>query len=139
MAPVLRAVREAMSGLQGDDLLGVDSAALLADVAALRSLLDQGEGEFLRRVGEVHARGAAEAVGAGSTQAFLRGTVLMSPLDPSRAVRTASVLRSTCPATAAAVAAGAIGVGQAHVVAKVIEALPSALAQDVAVVLRGPG
>ena len=109
LAPVLCAVREAVSALRCDDVQGVGSALLLAETAALRSLLDQGEGEFLRRVGEVHTRGAADAVGAGSAAAFLRGTVLMSPLEASRAVRTASVLRSTCTATAGAMAAGRVG------------------------------
>ena len=137
LSGVLVAVRDAVLGLQGDDLQSLDSALLLAQTAALRALLDQGEGEFLRRVGEVHVRGAADAVGAGSTAAFLRGTVLMSPVEASRVVRAASVLRSTCTATADALAAGQIGVAQAQVVAKVIAALPAALAGEVR--LRGEG
>jgi len=137
LSGVLVAVRDAVLGLQGDDLQSLDSALLLAQTAALRALLDQGEGEFLRRVGEIHVRGAADAVGAGSTAAFLRGTVLMSPFEASRVVRAASVLRSTCTATADALAAGQIGVAQAQVVAKVIAALPAALADEVR--LRGEG
>ncbi len=131
LSEALASVRTALVGLQSEDLQGVDSASLLGDVAALRGLLDQVEGEWLRRVGEVHAQGAAEVVGAGSTKAFLRGTCLLSPFEASRAVKTATALRSTCAATAAALAEGVIGVGQAHVVASVIEKLPSALAPDV--------
>jgi len=126
----LAAVGRAAKGLRSEDLTGVDSASLLADVAALRGLLDQLEGEWLRRVGEVHARGAADVVGAGSTKAFLRGTVLMSPLEAGRAVRTATVLRSTCTATASALSDGRVGLGQAHVVATVIDRLPSALPES---------
>ena len=127
----LAVLRDAVSSLQSEDLHGVDSGSLLTDVAAMRRLVDQVEGEWLRRVGEVHARGAAQVVGAGSTKAFLRGTCLVSPSEASRAVDTATALRSTCLATAAAVAAGVIGVGQAEVITKVITDLPSALPEDV--------
>jgi hypothetical protein len=110
--PALEAVRDALLGLQRQDLQGADSASLLGDVAELHALLGQVEGEWLRRVGEVHARGLGEAVGAGSTKAFLRGTLLMSPAEASRAVRTATALRTSCTATADALAAGTIGAGQ---------------------------
>jgi len=131
LSEALVAVRDAVTGLQSEDLHGVDSGSLLTDVADLRRLADQVEGEWLRRVGEVHARGAADVVGAGSTKAFLRGTCLVSPAEASKAVATASALRSTCEATADAVAAGTIGLGQAQVIAKVICDLPSALPEDV--------
>ena len=127
LAPVLVSLRAAVDGLQSEDLQGVDSASLLGDVAALRTLLDQCEGEFLRRVGEAHVRGAADAIGAGSTKAFLRGTLLMSPFEASRAVRTATVLRSACSATAEQLSVGAIGLSQAHVIARAVDDLPSAL------------
>ncbi len=110
---------------QSEDLQGVDSGSLLTDGVAMRRLVDQVEGEWLRRVGEVHARGAARVVGAGSTKAFLGGTCLVFPSEASRAVATASALRSTCQATAEAIAAGMIGVGQAQVIAKVITDLSS--------------
>ena len=131
LSDTLVAVRDALALLQSEDLQGVDAGCLLTDVADLRRLADQVEGEWLRRVGEVHARGAAQVVGAGSTKAFLRGTCLISPSGASRAVDTASALRSTCAATAEAVAAGVIGMGQAQVIAKVITDLPSALSEDV--------
>ncbi len=133
LSEALVAVRDAVSGLQSEDLHGVDSGSLLTDVAVLRRLADQVEGEWLRRVGEAHARGAADVVGAGSTKAFLRGTCLVSPGEASRAVDTASALRTTCTQTAEAVAAGQIGIGQAQVIAKVITGLPSALPEDVRV------
>ncbi len=97
----------------------------------MRRLADRVEGEWLRRVGEVHARGAAQVVGAGSSKAFLRGTRLVSPVEASRAVDTAAALRTTCTQTDEAVAAGVIGIGQAQVIAKVITDLPSALAVEV--------
>ncbi len=77
-------VRDAVERRQVEDLHGVDSGSLLTDVADLRRLADQAGGEWLRRVGEVHARGAADVVGAGSTKAFLRGTCLVSPSEASR-------------------------------------------------------
>ncbi len=127
LSVALVAVRDAVTGLQSEDLHGVDSGSLLTDVADLRRLADQVEGEWLRRVGEVHARGAADVVGAGSTKAFLRGTCLVSPSEASKAVATASALPSTCEATADALAAGAIGLAHAQVITKVISDLPSAL------------
>ncbi|MBC7640566.1 MAG: hypothetical protein H7231_12400, partial [Rhodoferax sp.] len=78
LSDTLVAVRDAVTSLQSEDLQGVDSGSLLTDVVAMRRLVDQAEGEWLRRVGEVHARGAAQVVGAGSTKAFLRGTCLVS-------------------------------------------------------------
>ncbi len=131
LSEALVAVRDAVSGLQFEDLHGVDAGSLLTDVADLRRLIDQAEGEWLRRVGEVQARGAAQVIGAGSTKAFLRGTCLVSPSEAARAVATASALRSTCEATAHAIAAGTIGIGQAQVITKVITDLPSALSEDV--------
>ncbi len=131
LSEALVAVRNAVTVLQFEDLHGVDSGSLLTDVADLRRLADQVEGEWLRRVGEVHARGAADVVGAGSTKAFLRGTCLVSPVEASRAVYTAAALRTTCTQTAEAVASGVIGIGQAQVIAKVIADLPSALPEDV--------
>jgi len=131
LSDTLIAVRDAVTLLQAEDLHGVDSGSLLTDVADLRQLADQVEGEWLRRVGEVHARGAADVMGAGSTKAFLRGTCLVSPAEASKAVATASALRSTCEATAGALAAGMIGAGQARVITKVITDLPSALPEDV--------
>ncbi len=131
LSEALVAVRDALTLLQSEDLHGVDSGSLLTDVAAMRRLVDQVEGEWLRRVGEVHARGAADVVGAGSTKAFLRGTCLVSPAEASKAVATASALRTTCAQTAEAVAAGVIGAGQAQVIARVITDLPSALSEDV--------
>jgi len=130
LSEALALVRDAVAGLQSEDLHGVDSSSLLTDVVDLRRLADQVEGEWLRRVGEVHARGAADVMGAGSTKAFLRGTCLVSPAEASKAVATATALRNTCAATADAVAAGAIGMGHAHVITKVITDLPSALPQD---------
>ncbi len=126
----LVAVRDAVTGLQSEDLHGVDSGSLLTDVADLRRLADQVEGQWLRQVGEVHARGAADVLGAGSTKAFLRGTCLVSPSEASKAVATASALRSSCIQTAEAVAAGVIGIGQAQVITRVITDLPSALPED---------
>jgi len=127
----LMLVRQAVDCLQSEDLHGVDSGSLLTDVSSMWRLLDQVQGEWLRRVGEVHARGAAQVVGAGSTKAFLRGTCLVSPSEASKAVDTATALRTTCTQTAEAVAAGQIGIGQAQVIAKVITDLPRALPEDV--------
>ena len=45
MAPVVTAAEL----LGSEDLHGVDSGSLLSDVTALRGLLDQVEGEWLRR------------------------------------------------------------------------------------------
>ena len=95
----LVAVRDAVAVLQFEDLHSVDSGSLLTDVADLHRLVDQVEGEWLRRVGEVHARGAAQVVGAGSTKAFLRGTCLVSPVEASRAVDTATASRTATSAS----------------------------------------
>ena len=65
LSDTLTLLRDAVGGLQSEDLHGVDSGSLLTDVADLRRLADQVEGEWLRRVGEVHARGAADVGGCG--------------------------------------------------------------------------
>ena len=51
LSEALASVRDAVTLLQCEDLQGVDSGSLLTDVADLRRLADQVEGEWLRRVG----------------------------------------------------------------------------------------
>ena len=64
----LEAVRDALVQLRSEDLRGLDAAGLLADVAGLHTMRGQVEGEWLRRVGEVHIRAVADTVGASSTR-----------------------------------------------------------------------
>lgn len=124
---VLSDLATAVAALAAEDLEGIDSTALLAETATLRVLADQVEAEWLRRLGEVHVRGAAQSCGAPTTKAWVRGTLLMSPAGAARAVRTAVALRTTCTATADALAAGTVGLGQAEAVTRAITRLPSAV------------
>jgi len=73
LPPALEAVRDALVQLRSEDLQSLDSAGLLADVADLHTLLTRVEGEWLRRVGEVHLRGDGETLGARLTKASPRG------------------------------------------------------------------
>ncbi|MGC9670473.1 DUF222 domain-containing protein [Planosporangium sp. 12N6] len=78
----------------------------------------------LALVREVDARGVAAAQGASGTGAWLAGRYRMSPAEAGRQVRLAAVLETDLPATAEALAAGAVNVEQARVIASAVAGLP---------------
>ena len=81
--------------LAAEDLDQLSEAALATDMVRLRRHLDGLEGEWLRRLAAVHARGAAGAdqdQPALSTASWLRNRLRMSPGAARSAVRTARAL-----------------------------------------------
>ena len=117
----LGSVVAAKRDVAAEDLDRLSEAALATDVVRLRRLLDGLEGEWLRRVAAVDARGAAGADQdhpALSTASWLRNRLRLSTGAARSAVRTARALfRGALPDTAAALTAGVISPAHARVVA----------------------
>lgn len=87
--------------------------ALCADVVNLRRVIDALEGQWLRRVEAVDARGAFGVDGGLSTASWLRGFCRLSPGDAGRTVSVARGLREL-PQMGAALCSGAISVSHAR-------------------------
>jgi hypothetical protein len=124
----LASLTAAAEELAVQDLDRLTDAALAEEVGRLRRLLDGLEGQWLRRVAAVDARGAAGAEQgpeAGSTAAWLRGRLRLGAGAASGAVRTARALfRGPLAATAAALTSGAISPAHARVLADGTHDLP---------------
>jgi hypothetical protein len=114
--------------LAAEDLDGLSEAALATDMVRLRRHLDGLEGEWLRRLAAVDARGAAGADQdrpALSTASWLRNRLRMSTGAARSAVRTARALfGGPLVETAAALTAGDISRTHAQVVAEGTRELP---------------
>jgi hypothetical protein len=95
---------------------GVDWLQVLAQQVAALQL------EFIR---QVDGRGIAAAQGATSTAAWLRDRHRISPSAARRQVKLAAALHSDLPATADALAAGAVNVEQVQVIAEAVTDLPA--------------
>jgi hypothetical protein len=117
-----------LAELAATDLDGLAGAAVAEDAVRLRRLVDRLEGQWLRWVAAVDARGAAGAdhgQEVGSTAAWLRGRLRMSAGAARTAVRTARALfRGPLTETAAALTGGAISPAHARVVAEGTQDLP---------------
>ena len=100
-------------------------------VPVLRGLVDRLEGQWLKELAGVDARGAAGAeagLEVGSTAAWLRHRLRLSASAASRAVRTARALfRGPLTATAQAVCDGELSVAHAQVLAAGTQHLPDHL------------
>jgi hypothetical protein len=75
--------------------------------------------------GEADARRALLADGAASSSAWLRHRLRLSPSEASSYVRTARGLRGGLEDTAAAGAAGQIGLAHAAVITRTVAELPA--------------
>ena len=108
--------------LATEDLDQLTASALAQDTAGLRRLLDGLEGEWLRRLAAIDARGAAGAdqdQAALSTASWLRNRLRLSAGTARSNVRTARALfGGPLPETAAALTAGDISLTHAQVVAE---------------------
>ncbi len=108
---------QALEVLAGQVLSGaVDDAALAWSVAVLQRLETRVAAEKLRRVAEVDARSAPGPAGRRDSEALLTGLGLTRG-EARVAADTAAGLR-VLPRTAAGLAAGDVGVGQAGVAAR---------------------
>ena len=125
----LAALGAAVQDLAAEDLHGLPDATLAEGVLQLRGLVDRLEGQWLKELATLDARGAAGAehdVQAGSTAGWLRARLRMGAGAAHRAVRTARALfRGPLPATAQALTDGELSPAHAQVVALGTHDLPA--------------
>jgi hypothetical protein len=91
----LGSLTAAIDDLATQDPDGLPDAVRAEDVLRLRRLLDRLEGQWLKELAGVDARGAAgaeEGQPAGSTASWLRNRLRMSPGTAASSVRTARAL-----------------------------------------------
>ena len=118
----------ALDRLAARDLGRLPDTVVAERIQQLRPLVDRLEGQWLKELAEVDARGAAGAeLGqqVGSTAAWLRNRLHLSDSAASKHVRTARALfRGPLTGTAEALTDGAISVAHAQVVAAGTRSLP---------------
>jgi hypothetical protein len=135
----LGSLAAAVEELAAEDLTRLPDAEAAGRVLALRRLLDRLEGQWLRELAVVDARGAAGAedgVAAPSTAAWLRGRLRAGYPQASGWVRTARALfRGPLGGTAQALVAGDISTSHAAVLAAGTQDLPAATAAEAEPVL----
>ena len=112
----------ASSGAARGEVDGDALAALVADVHAVGRMVDAAG---LALVGDLDARGWAGVSGAGTTAAFLRSTLLVTPRAAAATVRLARALQRGHAATRAALAGAEVGVEHARVLTDTLDALPA--------------
>ncbi|HEV3397971.1 MAG TPA: DUF222 domain-containing protein, partial [Actinomycetes bacterium] len=124
----LVALAAVVDELAEEDLGGLTDAVVAERALALRRQVDRPEGQWLKELAAVDARGAAGAedgVEVGSTAAWLRGRLRLGAGAASTAVRTARALfRGPLTATAQALTTGELSVAHAAVVANGTSDLP---------------
>jgi len=124
----LEPLASAIAALAAEDLHALPAGEAAARVLALRGLLERLEGQWLRELAAVDARGAAGAEAgtqAPSTAAWLRGRLRAGGATASGWVRMARALfRGPLSGTAHALAAGDISVTHAGVLAGGTQDLP---------------
>jgi hypothetical protein len=130
----LAALTAVLNELASEDLDRLTDTAVTEDALELRPLLDQLEGQWLRRVAAVDGRGAAGAEQDrrfGSTAGWLRARLRMTAHAAAEAVRTARALfRGPLPQTAQALCAGEVSVTHANVLAASTQHLPDHVTAD---------
>jgi len=125
--------------LEAEDLDHLSDSALAEELLALRGWLDGLEGQWLRRLAAVDARGAAGAdrgQPVPSTAGWLRNRLRLGAGAATESVRTARALfRGPLSATAAALTGGQISLEHARVLAQGTRQLPAQLAAEAEPVL----
>jgi len=124
----LEPLTAAVDALAAEDLTALPAGEAAARVLALRGLLERLEGQWLRELAAVDARGAAGAEAgtqAASTAAWLRGRLRAGGATASGWVRMARALfRGPLSGTARALAAGELSTSHAAVLAHGTQDLP---------------
>ena len=135
----LGALVTAVDGLAAQDLDGFSDAALADQVQLLRRQLERQEGQWLRILAALDARGAAGAdqgVQAPSTAGWLRARLRLSAGAAHSLVRTARALfRGPLTATAQALTDGELSLAHAQVLAAGTQELPAHVAAEAEPVL----
>jgi len=124
----------AINDLDSDDLQQLTDTAAADEVMELRPLVEQLEGQWLKRLAGVDGRGAAGAEQDrqfGSTAGWLRARLRMSSHAAATAVRTARALfRGPLTQTATALTAGELSASHAAVLASSTQQLPDHTARE---------
>jgi hypothetical protein len=138
-ATALGRLAEAIDELAAQDLAGLPEAEAAERVLALRGLAERLEGQWLRELAAVDARGAAGAedgTQADSTAGWLRRRAQLGAADAHQRVRVARALhRGPLAGTARALAAGEISSAHAAVLASGTQDLPGPTAAEAEPVL----
>ncbi|HEV7963613.1 MAG TPA: DUF222 domain-containing protein [Actinoplanes sp.] len=100
-------------------------SALVDGVDLLQAVVQQATALQLEFIREIDGRGIAVGQGATSTAAWLRERHRISAGTAIRQVKLAAALDADCPATADALAEGAVNTEQAHVIAAAVADLPA--------------
>ena len=137
--PRAGALVAAVDGLTAQDLDGLSDAALADQLRVLRRQQDRQEGQWLRTLAAIDARGAAGAdqgVPAPSTAGWLRARLRLSAGTAASLVRTARALfRGPLTATAQALTDGELSLAHAQVLAAGTQELPAHVAAEAEPVL----
>jgi hypothetical protein len=135
----LGALAAAVDALAAQDLARLTDGEAAQRVLVLRGLLEQLEGQWLRELAAVDARGAAGAdqgLQADSTAGWLRRRTRLGAADAHQRVRVARALhRGPLTGTARALAAGEISATHAAVLARGTQDLPAQTTADAEPVL----
>jgi Domain of unknown function (DUF222)/HNH endonuclease len=135
----LSALAAAVDRLAAQDLDRLADAALVERALVLRGLGDRLDGQWLRTLAAVDARGAAgaeEGVQAGSTAGWLRRRLRMSAATATSLVRTARALfGGPLTGTAQALVGGELSLAHARVLAAGTQDLPDQVAAEAEPVL----
>lgn len=137
----LREPVDAMSGFLDSvraTLCGLDDKAITQTLRDIEVLSRKTQSVMLDLVAEIDSRGIAAREGFGGTQRLLAGMLQLSAAEArmrvehaamvgTRRTITGQTLEPRLPATAAALATGAIGAGQLRVITETIAALPIAV------------
>ena len=125
--------------LAAEDLDRLPDTALAQEALALQQAMDRLEGQWLRRLAAVDARGAAGAdqgQPAASTASWLRNRLRLGAGAAREAVQTARALfRGPLPHTAHALTSGQLSAAHARVLAQGTRQLPDHVAADAEPVL----
>src|SRR5262245_40164497 len=117
--PLSDAVEAAVAGLQGSDPAGLGASALAERIVRIEALLARLGAHQLACIDVFDQGGVAQAMGAGSTAAWLREHARLGPGAASARVGLARRMAEH-PATAAALADARISVRHAQVVTRTI-------------------
>jgi hypothetical protein len=130
--PLLEGMRSALAQVAEAPLWSLGSAELLDLVEEAGAVVAAAQAVLMHAVREADARHALTAEGASSSVAWLRARLRLAPSEAAGYVKTARAMRDL-DTTAAACAAGRIGLGHAGVISRTIAELPAdaALRSDV--------
>jgi Domain of unknown function (DUF222) len=135
----LAALTAAVDELAAQDLDGLTDTALVEWALVMRQQMDRQEGQWLRTLAAVDARGAAGAdqgVPAPSTAAWLRARLRMGAGAATSLVRTARALfRGPLTGTGQALVDGEVSLAHAQVLAASTHHLPDQVTADAEPVL----